>query len=555
MRTLVVSILGLCSILKIGLSSAATDVFIADAKSGCKVYKPNTKPKETVSWSGSCTDGFAEGLGIAQWSSDGVATVKFQGQFKVGRLEGKGTMSAAEGDRYDGQYKAGKRDGVGTYVSANGERYEGEYQNNSRTGKGILTDAKGNKVAGVFRDGVLSTQANDSNQSTTKAVPNQDASLDLVNQAKDSSTTNIDSDRADLLDGSWYGSSGIGFKIQNGKGIATIDNKMGHKRGDPVLTIVKAGDNLYKGQMFVEIQRAKLEWVNVKAAIYDKTLRIGTPDSRQYFFSKGLPPTLSNPYPSGTRFVVGGCGAGQFAAAVIDRSKVDFKSLPTGGQFNFSDAPEPLGKLFRETHEFMQKECGENSDRTQYPIFFQSNALPLAPLEIRDFDNADAKAYIRLDTASFSNRVAGDVIEAKKAADQKAAQDAVVARSDQSKRDRAGFAAKYGATELQRMLPLYVNPFALEGKVIIVQGYFSSMENRNTGLFSAYAHGLSDHAGTIVVSNLPAGVFNEPFEILLAIRVEGQTKLESSASGKAPLTKYVGHIKCPPRQNGLSECP
>ena len=42
-RTFRLTGLGLCAAFVISLAEAASDTFIADAKTGCKVFKPNTK--------------------------------------------------------------------------------------------------------------------------------------------------------------------------------------------------------------------------------------------------------------------------------------------------------------------------------------------------------------------------------------------------------------------------------------------------------------------------------------------------------------------------------
>src|SRR5438045_1544291 len=75
----------------------------------CKVGRANVKPGETVTWQGKCTDGFAQGLGVAQWYADGKPTLRFEGTFALGLLQGKGKMVGADGDRYEGDYKNGLR--------------------------------------------------------------------------------------------------------------------------------------------------------------------------------------------------------------------------------------------------------------------------------------------------------------------------------------------------------------------------------------------------------------------------------------------------------------
>lgn len=98
----------------------------------CKVGRPNVKPVESVTWSGQCAEGLAAGPGTAQWFEKGMPTLRFDGTFARGLLEGKGKMTGADGDRYEGDYKGGLRHGHGVYVSGAGVRFEGEYLNNRR---------------------------------------------------------------------------------------------------------------------------------------------------------------------------------------------------------------------------------------------------------------------------------------------------------------------------------------------------------------------------------------------------------------------------------------
>ena len=58
-----------------------------DPQSGCKVWKPNVLPTESVTWSGACTDGYASGSGIARWSSGGKELLTYEGTFKGGVVQ------------------------------------------------------------------------------------------------------------------------------------------------------------------------------------------------------------------------------------------------------------------------------------------------------------------------------------------------------------------------------------------------------------------------------------------------------------------------------------
>ena len=113
-------------------SDSPPTTFVQASNVPCKVGRPNVKPEESVTWSGQCAEGRAAGPGSAQWFEKGKPTLRFDGTFARGLLEGKGKMTGADGDRYEGDYKGGLRHGHGVYVSGAGERFEGEYLNNRR---------------------------------------------------------------------------------------------------------------------------------------------------------------------------------------------------------------------------------------------------------------------------------------------------------------------------------------------------------------------------------------------------------------------------------------
>ena len=78
-------------------------VWIAD-KNGCKVANPFPQPEETITWSGKCKNGFAEGEGVLEWFVKGNSADRYEGMLKQGWAEGKGTLTRAEGSRYNGQW-------------------------------------------------------------------------------------------------------------------------------------------------------------------------------------------------------------------------------------------------------------------------------------------------------------------------------------------------------------------------------------------------------------------------------------------------------------------
>ena len=78
--------------------------WIADPRTGCKVWDPAPQPGESVHWSGPCKDGLADGQGTLEWMEHGKP-----------------------GDRYTGAYKHGKRNGYGVLTFSNGKTVQGDW--------------------------------------------------------------------------------------------------------------------------------------------------------------------------------------------------------------------------------------------------------------------------------------------------------------------------------------------------------------------------------------------------------------------------------------------
>ena len=90
-------------------------------KNGCKVWDSVPTLGETVSWSGPCVDGYAEGKGTLIWYLRGERHSTYQGEMKAGHYEGHGTQFWPDGTRYDGEWSNDRAEGKGTYQAASGE--------------------------------------------------------------------------------------------------------------------------------------------------------------------------------------------------------------------------------------------------------------------------------------------------------------------------------------------------------------------------------------------------------------------------------------------------
>jgi hypothetical protein len=100
--------------------------WITDEK-GCKVWDSMPAPGETVTWSGPCVDGYAEGKGTLIWYVRGERHSVYQGELKGGHYEGRGTQIWPDGARYEGEWNDERAHGKGTYRAVDGEVCTGNW--------------------------------------------------------------------------------------------------------------------------------------------------------------------------------------------------------------------------------------------------------------------------------------------------------------------------------------------------------------------------------------------------------------------------------------------
>jgi len=132
----------------------ATPSVIRDAK-GCGVVNPYPKPDESITWSGACKDGLADGPGTLQWSQGEVRGTFYAGNLSAGKPDGRGIENFANGGRFEGTFVDGRRSGQGVFTWPGGMRYEGAFERGDMTGPGILT-LMGTRLEATFTRGQLS---------------------------------------------------------------------------------------------------------------------------------------------------------------------------------------------------------------------------------------------------------------------------------------------------------------------------------------------------------------------------------------------------------------
>ena len=87
------------------------------------------------------------------------STVRYKGEFRENKKQGKGNYVWSNGDQYDGDFVDDEPSGRGKFVFATGDRYEGEYARGAFNGKGIFVAKNGDKTDGTFVNNKASGQA------------------------------------------------------------------------------------------------------------------------------------------------------------------------------------------------------------------------------------------------------------------------------------------------------------------------------------------------------------------------------------------------------------
>jgi hypothetical protein len=124
-----------------------------DATTGCRVWNAHPWPNESVSWSGPCSYGLANGRGVLRWFLNDTLLERDDGEFIDGKANGEFVTTLADGSRYEGQRRNSERDGRGTITFAGGNRYEGEWRRDKFDGQGKYTWKSGTRYEGEWREG------------------------------------------------------------------------------------------------------------------------------------------------------------------------------------------------------------------------------------------------------------------------------------------------------------------------------------------------------------------------------------------------------------------
>ena len=128
--------------------------WLAGQGNGCKLWLPAIGPDFSLKWTGPCKDGLTDGNGTALLFFNGKQILRYDGDMRAGRFDGRGFAYFPFGT-YTGGWRDGKRSGQGIQTWKDGSRYDGNWKDDKASGSGTLVDNKGTSYAGTWLSGCL----------------------------------------------------------------------------------------------------------------------------------------------------------------------------------------------------------------------------------------------------------------------------------------------------------------------------------------------------------------------------------------------------------------
>lgn len=123
-----------------------------DCGNNTQLLDPYYSSGVSFTWTGQSKGGKANGQGVATKYVNGQFESKYEGTYKNGIREGRGTFTHKDGSVKTGTFVNGQLIGKGTATDGNGNTYEGEFLNYRCHGNGILKWGNGSTFVGFMVD-------------------------------------------------------------------------------------------------------------------------------------------------------------------------------------------------------------------------------------------------------------------------------------------------------------------------------------------------------------------------------------------------------------------
>ena len=126
---------------------------IAQRSPACYVWTNSLQARASVTWTGECADGLAQGAGTLTWTWDGNQQTE-TGRLQNGKYNGHWVARSADGTVQEGPHVDHDANGHFVIRSPNGTVQEGPYVNDERNGNWVFRFADGNIMEGPYVNGV-----------------------------------------------------------------------------------------------------------------------------------------------------------------------------------------------------------------------------------------------------------------------------------------------------------------------------------------------------------------------------------------------------------------
>ena len=256
-------------------------------------------------------------------------------------------------------------------------------------------------------------------------------------------------------------------------------------------------------------------------------------------------PVVTEPYPSGTRFVFTGCGpearlgAPRFLGLLPKNA--DPRTWPEGGIF-YSDASigQPWRPILKDLQAFIREKCPEMKAPDPYQAWLYTDKVPALP---PDYNLASVE--IGQGPTFIVIRSIAAVRDREKKA-REAAQAAAAATEAATKKKLGPLFSRYGVTAAVDTRALGINPFAFEGKTVLLMANLVDMVNATTAVFAA----SDGRGGFVVVTDIPRGTIADQADFVVVGKVVGKTKWEGNPLGNpmTPHLKFIAIQRCKTRE-------
>jgi hypothetical protein len=406
---------------------------------------------------------------------------------------GRPNVTPGESVTWQGKCVNGLASGPGVAQwSKNGKptfRYQGVLQNGLIEGKGQMTTTAGDKYEGSYIGGMRNGYGVYTSADGTRYEGN------FKNNVRD----------------------GVGTLIS-----ATGQRSTGNFRDGKLVSQESASDSRSEGQ---------------KAAGVQANSQVG------------IPPIASGGASSETfSFTMNACSDTLTSVFGIIPRSIDLKSGPSQGRYTLNTLPIALKPLLQQASQFASEHCATKrcDPSTAFAVGLFHDRMPrVGEPDVTKWDPMPVisascpSGGATNPTWEIFNSVAYDESPEGKAAKQRQQQrQAVRSAAVESQNKSKAFFEKNGVTGFYNVSLLNRNPFAMEGKNVLLWARLSQMLDSSKALIDATE-------GLVVVSDIPKGAFGSGYYLFVG-KVLGNTNFQGNIEQTpVALLRFVSAIPCP----------